>query len=176
MTVPTGSNQANAARIRSLYEALKRHDARSAAACYAEDSFFQDIGFRLKGRQRIGEMWSLVCGEPLLEVAYSDADIEADDERGRGFWTASYPPIAALPGAKANKRNFVINPSRSSFVFSPDNLILEHCDDADPKAWAAKAFQVPFLGSLMGNVEWARRLGSRFILARHTRAHPFRFD
>lgn len=162
-------SERNALRIQALYEALKNTDAGAAMACYAEDAYFEDIGFRLRGRRAIGRMWSLVCDAERLEVKFSD--ISAEGNRGQGFWVARYPPIIARPSRKQDKRFEVCNASHSAFLFSADGLIAEHRDTCDPKAWAAQAFPFP-LSTLMGNVGFLRRLLAGAKLARHSRLHP----
>ncbi len=165
-------SEANAQRIRSLYLALQNGEALAAAACYAEDSYFEDIGFRLKGRRRIGEMWAMVCDAKRLVVDFSN--VVTKGNRGRASWVAAYPPIIATRARKKNPAFDVINPSKSTFVFSDDSLILEHRDECDARAWANQAFPFP-ISVAMGNIGLLRRWMAGAKLARHVRQHPSDF-
>ena len=48
------------ATIEQLYACFASLDARGMAACYADDAFFDDEAFSLRGRHAIGGMWSML--------------------------------------------------------------------------------------------------------------------
>lgn len=87
ITSPLGKAHPNATRIEALYASIRDHDAESAALCYRADAHFEDIAFLLDGRERIRQMWQLVCSR---EVQVSFDSIAADDREGSGHWVARY--------------------------------------------------------------------------------------
>jgi len=99
------------------------------------DAHFEDIAFRLKGRERIRQMWQFVCSR---DVQVSFDSIVADDRQGTGHWVASY--IFTDTGRP------VVNDITSQFTFR-DGLIQAHKDRCDALAWARQAF--PFPASLL---------------------------
>ena len=48
------------ATIEKLYAAFAALDAKSMALCYADDAYFEDEAFSLRGRHQIGGMWSML--------------------------------------------------------------------------------------------------------------------
>jgi hypothetical protein len=121
----------NARLVETLYASLRDDQPNAAAACYASDAHFEDIAFRLDGRERILQMWRLVCGR---EVEVTFDSVVADDRRGRGHWVASYT-------VTENGRP-VVNDITSKFAFR-DGLIVNHLDRCDAMAWAAQAYPFP---------------------------------
>ena len=127
----------NADLIERLYAAIQRADPKAIAACYAEDTYFEDIAFRLRGRARILEMWELVChAEPT--VTFDPGLIAADDRKGRGCWRAKY----RYGRTDTDPGRPVDNTLASDFTFR-DRLIVDHRDHCDPMVWARMAFPFP---------------------------------
>src|SRR5205823_1090194 len=63
-----------------LYKSLAAHNHGAMAECYHADATFEDIAFRLKGKERIHEMWRFVTrDEPQLKATFEI--IRADDDR-----------------------------------------------------------------------------------------------
>ncbi len=121
----------NARLIETLYASLRDDQPNAAATCYAADARFEDIAFRLDGRDRILQMWRLVCRR---EVEVTFDSVVADDRRGRGHWVASY--------TVAETGRPVVNAISSEFAFR-DGLIVNHLDRCDAMAWAAQAYPFP---------------------------------
>jgi ketosteroid isomerase-like protein len=145
---PSRLIHSNAQLIEKLYSALRDGDPSAAATCYAHDAKFQDIAFRLQGRERIHQMWRLVCHG---NVAVTFASIVADDQTGGGHWVASYSfgKSATKPGRP------VVNKTTSEFIFR-NGLITSHRDRCDAKAWAAQAYPFP-INLLAGSIGPLRR-------------------
>jgi ketosteroid isomerase-like protein len=151
-SVPPGQRAAhpNARVIERLYTAIQNADPKAIAACYAEDAYFEDIAFQLRGRKRILEMWELVC-HAAPKVCFDPASISADDRKGHGRWRAKYiyGKTATAPGRPVD------NTLTSEFAFR-DGLIVDHRDGCDAMAWARMAF--PFPKSLIaGSIPPLRR-------------------
>jgi hypothetical protein len=79
----------NARLIENLYAAIQKADPTAITACYADDAYFEDIAFRLRGRERIMEMWRLVC-HSRPEVTFDLNSISANEHKGSGRWRAKY--------------------------------------------------------------------------------------
>src|SRR4051794_32400839 len=113
----------NARVIEKLYDGIRRGDLEAIAACYAEDATFEDIAFRRDGRERIMEMWRMVChAKPTV----TPGPVAADDHIGSGRWHACYwfGKTATKPGRQID------NTLSSTFTFR-DGLIVEHRDCCD---------------------------------------------
>jgi ketosteroid isomerase-like protein len=154
----------NAQQIETLYAALAKGDANAAAACYADDAYFEDIAFRRHRRKEIHEMWRMVC---YAEPEVSFGSVTADDRRGSGRWTAEYMfgKIDNPPGRP------VTNHSTSEFTFHDDGLIATHHDRCDAKAWARQAYPFP-KSFLAGSIAPLRRLAAACKLRKFLKAHP----
>jgi hypothetical protein len=137
---PLGKAHPNATRIEALYASIRDHDAERAALCYRTDAHFEDIAFRLDGRERILHMWQLVCSR---EVQVSFDSIAADDHRGNGHWVARY--------TFGDTGRPVVSDIVSEFTFQ-GGLIQNHRDRTNAMAWARQAFPFPtsFLVGLVG--------------------------
>lgn len=72
--------------VARLYDAVERNDPAAAAACYAENARFEDVGFQLEGRAAIGRMWDLVWMAAGFRAEHDPARIEADATAGKGEW------------------------------------------------------------------------------------------
>jgi ketosteroid isomerase-like protein len=155
----------NAHQIETLYAAIAKGDADAAAACYADadDTYFEDIAFRRRGRKEIREMWCMVChAKPM--VTFGSAI--ADDQRGNGHWTADY--MFGKTDKKPGRR--VVNTTTSVFTFR-DGLIVTHRDRCDAKAWARQAYPFP-KSFLAGSIAPLRRLAAACKLRKFLKAHP----
>jgi ketosteroid isomerase-like protein len=153
----------NTHQIETLYAAIAKGDPDAAAACYADDSYFEDIAFRRHGRKAIHEMWRMVChAKPM--VTFGSAI--ADDQRGNGHWTADY--MFGKTDTKPGRR--VVNNTTSVFTFR-DGLIVEHHDHCDAKAWARQAYPFP-KSFFAGFVEPLRRFAAACKLKKFLKSHP----
>ena len=121
----------NARLIETLYTSLRDNQLNTAAACYADDANFEDIAFRLESRERILQMWRLVCSR---DVGVTFDSVLADDQQGSANWVARY--TFTETGRK------VINPTAAHFAFR-DGLIVKHVDRCDAMAWATQAYSFP---------------------------------
>ena len=121
----------NARLIETLYASLRDNQPEVAAACYADDAHFEDIAFRLDSRERILQMWRLVCSR---KVGVTFDSVVADDRKGGATWVAKYTM------AKTHRK--VTNATTSHFEFR-DGLIVNHVDRCDAMAWATQAFPFP---------------------------------
>ena len=151
----------NARLIETLSGALRDDEPEAAAECYAADARFEDIAFRLEGREQVLDMWRFVCSRKV-EVTF-DA-VTADARTGRGRWVARY--TISETGRK------VVNDTSSSFAFR-DGLIIEHVDRCDAMAWATQAY--PFPKSLAaGLIGPLRQYKARRLLEQFIEEHPAR--
>ena len=133
-----------------FFTALNRHDADAMAACYTPDAHFRDIAFDRKGRDRIHEMWRMICSGDIQ----ADCEIDhADAASGAAHSTFTYhfgaskePPSPGRP---------VINPIKSTFTFR-DGLIAKQEDYCNPHAWARQAIGTGPAGFLAGHLRWLR--------------------
>jgi len=149
----------NARLIETLYGSLRDDKPKAAADCYAADARFEDIAFRLEGREQVLEMWRFVCSR---KVKVTFDSVVADDQRGRGRWVARY--TITETGRK------VVNDTTSRFAFR-DGLIVEHVDQCDAMAWATQAY--PFPKSLAaGLIGPLRQYKARQLLEQFIRENP----
>jgi hypothetical protein len=149
MTLPAAAHP-NARLIETLYRAIQGAQPEAIIACYASDAKFEDIAFRLQGRDEILGMWRLVChGRPKVTIDFDS--ISADGTKGQGRWMATYMfgKTAAKPGRKVD------NTLTSEFAFR-EGLIVEHHDRCHPVAWAVQALPCP-LGCIIGPIAPLRR-------------------
>lgn len=149
MTTP-GWSHPNVRLIETLYNGIQSADPKAIIACYADDAYFQDIAFQRRGKDRILEMWRLVChGKPKVTIVPNS--IAADDRTGTGKWKANY----CFGRTDTNPGRKVANELTSEFVFR-DGRIIEHCDNSDAMAWARQAIGLP-LSLLIGSITPLRR-------------------
>jgi ketosteroid isomerase-like protein len=140
----------NARLIENLYAAIQKADPTAITACYADDAYFEDIAFRLRGRERIMEMWRLVC-HSRPEVTFDLNSISANEHKGSGRWRAKYcyGKTDSEPGRRID------NTLTSEFDFGGGRIV-RHRDCCDAMAWARQAF--PFPKSLIaGSIAPLRR-------------------
>src|SRR5919109_802291 len=139
--------------LQQLFAAVNAHDHAAIAACYHSDAVFRDIAFDLHGAREIHAMWHMICSGDLTATVHT---LEADGDKGRAQVTDEY--TFSETGRK------VCNPIESSFRFR-DGLIIEHCDECDPRNWAAMALG-GVSGFVAGRFEFVRRWKARKKLAR----------
>jgi ketosteroid isomerase-like protein len=118
----------NAAVIRTLYEALDRHDGDAMAALYAPDGRFSDPAFGELTGEEAGDMWRMLTGRSE-DLSVELADHQADGDRGTAHWIATYTFSTGRP---------VVNDIRARFRFR-DGLIVEHDDSFSFGRWARQA-------------------------------------
>lgn len=121
----------NASLISTLYSSLRDDKPDAAAACYAADAHFEDIAFRLDGREWILQMWRLVCSG-IVGVSFDS--VIADDQKGGANWVARY--------TFTDTGRRVTYATTSHFTFR-DGLIVNHVDRCDAMAWARQAYPFP---------------------------------
>lgn len=120
----------NEATIRTLYEALNRHDGETMASCYAAEAHFSDPVFPdLRGGQP-GDMWRMLTAR-ATDLKCELPEARADAEAGAARWIATY-----TFGATGRR---VENRVRSNFRFGADGLIAEQRDDFDFWRWSRQA-------------------------------------
>jgi ketosteroid isomerase-like protein len=137
----------NALLIERLYTALEARDPKAMAACYAENATFKDIAFRRNGREKIHQMWRLVCSKPVKSKI---DEIVADDRKGHAHWVACY---------KFGRRERPVrNDTHAEFAFESGKIV-EHVDHADPLAWSKQAY-AGVVGEVLGRVGPLRRFGA----------------
>jgi hypothetical protein len=150
----------NAVLIERLFDALNRHDHEAMATCYHDKATFDDIAFHLHTKQRIHDMWRMICdGDSGIRVDVTS--ISADDRTGEAKIIDKYRLGLDQP---------ITNPITSRFAFQ-DGRIVGQVDECDARAWAAQAVggmpgrilgRSAFLRSLMATLKlkkflWARR-------------------
>lgn len=84
--------------VARLYDAVERNDPAAAAACYAENARFEDVGFQLEGRAAIGRMWDLVWMAAGFRAEHDPAGSKRMPPRGRGVAATSCPFHGAVSG------------------------------------------------------------------------------
>jgi ketosteroid isomerase-like protein len=117
--------------LERLFTALKVGDAAAAADSYDADARYQDIAFDLRGKDRIGAMWRLVCSR---HITVDFRDIRADSHQGTAHWETHYV------FSKTNRP--VYNVIDSAFRFR-DGKILTHHDRSSRWRWAQQALGFP---------------------------------
>jgi len=130
-----------------FYDALSRHDGGTMAACYADNAFFDDEVYSLRGAE-IGQMWrALMLRAKTLRVSYTIA--KASGAQGTVEWTARYD----YPGGGP-----VVNVILSELELA-NGLIIRQRDRFDFPRWASQA--LGWKGKLFGRFEWFRRSVSK---------------
>ena len=117
--------------IETLYASIRDGNASAAASCYAADAHFEDIAFRLDGRDRILQMWRMVCSQKV-EITFDS--LVASEHKGSGHWVARY--------TFRDTGRRVVNDITSKFVFQ-DGRIKDHRDQCSAMAWAWQAYPFP---------------------------------
>jgi ketosteroid isomerase-like protein len=118
----------NAAVIRTLYDALDRHDGDAMAALYAPEGRFHDPAFGELTGEEAGDMWRMLTGRSK-DLSVELAEHDADGDTGTAHWIATYTFSSGRP---------VVNDIRARFRFQ-DGLIAEHEDSFSFSRWARQA-------------------------------------
>jgi hypothetical protein len=129
---PSGASHPNVDLINKLYTSLMNLDADAAASCYAPDAHFEDIAFRLDGRERIRDMWRMVCIKAKPTVTFDS--VVANDTGGSGHWVARY--------TIEETGNRVTNDIVSEFVIER-GFIRNHRDKCNALKWGWQAYGFP---------------------------------
>ena len=149
----------NALLLQRLFSSLNRKDDKTMATCYHPKATFQDIAFKLKGKQDIHDMWRMICAG---DIRATFEVVQADDETGRVRVVDEY----TFSDTGRRVRNVI----DSRFTFK-DHLVVEHRDTCDPHEWAAMAMG-GVRGFLAGRVGPLRRLKARRKLRKFVEQHP----
>jgi hypothetical protein len=126
--------------VERLYAAFAKLDADTMAACYATDATFDDEAFSLRGRDRIGAMWAMLC--------------DAVKTKGRDVWKLETRDITQRSAHWEVTYRFsttgrmVRNIIDAEFEFDDAGLIMRHRDRFDFWRWARQALGAP--GLLLG--------------------------
>ena len=161
MSSPTSaaSMHPNGVLLQRLFAALNRHDHSAMTACYHPEATFHDIAFDLIGRDRIGQMWRMICKGDIKATVDG---IQADDKNGRTNLVDTY--------SFGEKKLPVRNVIESRFKFQ-DGLIIEQRDSCDARGWAKQAVGgVP--GFLAGRIHFLRSLMANKKLDKFIRDFP----
>jgi ketosteroid isomerase-like protein len=118
----------NTKLIRSLYEALDRHDGEAMAKLYAPDGRFRDPAFGELTGAEAGDMWRMLTGR-ATDLKVELADHGADGDTGTAHWIATYTFSTGRP---------VVNDIHARFRFR-DGRIVEHEDSFSFWRWARQA-------------------------------------
>ncbi len=141
----------HAALIDRFYAAFAMLDGDTMQSCYTSDALFEDPVFKLRGQERIGGMWRMLCdttrekGRDAWKLEVSG--ISADAAAGQAHWEAYYRFTAT--------GRLVHNVIDARFTFK-DGLIATHRDSFDFWLWSRQALGLP--GTLMG---WTPMLRSK---------------
>jgi ketosteroid isomerase-like protein len=140
----------NQTRLDDFYAAFARLDADTMASFYAPDAQFHDEAFSLRGHEKVGGMWRMLCdaamaGDDIWKLAYSG--IEADAHHGQAHWEADYR--FGQPGRRVH------NVVHAVFQFNEQGLITHHKDRFNFWAWSSQALGAP--GLLLGWTPFLRR-------------------
>jgi hypothetical protein len=126
--------------VERLYAAFAKLDADTMAACYAPDAVFDDEAFSLRGRDRIGAMWAMLC--------------DAVKTKGRDAWKIQASAITETSAHWEAAYRFsatgrlVHNIIDAEFEFDDAGLIKRHRDRFDFWRWSRQALGAP--GLLLG--------------------------
>ena len=125
----------NGELIRTLYEALDRHDGAAMAGLYLPHARFRDPVFGELDGRRAGDMWRMLT-ERSEDLSVELADHEAGDDSGSAHWIARY--------TFGQTGRPVVNDVHARFRFA-DGRIAEHVDEFSFYAWARQALGPPGL-------------------------------
>ena len=118
----------NAELIRSLYDALDRHDGEAMAALYAPDGRFRDPAFGELSGAEAGDMWRMLTGR-AEDLSVELVDHGADGDSGSAHWIATYT---------FRTGRHVVNDIQARFSFR-DGRIVDHRDTFSFWRWARQA-------------------------------------
>jgi ketosteroid isomerase-like protein len=122
-------SDSNRALIRTLYDALDRHDGDAMAACYAPDARFRDPAFGELSGAEAGDMWRMLTGR-AEDLSVELADHDADGDTGTAHWIARY--------TFTDTGRPVVNDIHARFRFA-DGVIVEHIDEFSFFTWSRQA-------------------------------------
>ncbi len=125
--------------IEKLYAAFIALDAKAMAQCYADDAFFDDEAFSLRGRHAIGGMWSMLVD--AARKGRKDWNLEVRDVTDHSaHWEPTYRFSAT--------GRLVHNVIDAEFEFDSQGLIKRHRDRFAFWRWSRQALGLPglFLG------------------------------
>ena len=118
----------NAELIRTLYDALDRHDGETMAQLYAPDGRFKDPAFGELSGEEAGDMWRMLTSRSE-DLSVELPEHEADEETGSAHWIATYTFSTGRP---------VVNDIHAKFIFR-DGKIADHQDSFSFWRWARQA-------------------------------------
>ena len=133
--------------IQRFFHCLAGGDYRGMQQCLHPDVEFTDIGFDLKGKVRVGAMWSMICAKGT-QIMFRN--VQAGDEEGSAHWECHYD-FQKDEGAKPHSVHNIIE---SRFRFD-DGLIRQHHDSCDFERWAHQALGI--VGIVLGETEFLHR-------------------
>lgn len=136
--------------LERFFTALNEHDAEAMAACYTPDARFRDIAFDHMGRDRIHEMWRMICSGDI-QARFEVADADEASGAAHSVFTYQFGATKDPP----TQGRLVVNPITSRFTFR-DGLIVRQQDDSDARAWARQAIGTGLAGFLAGRIRWLR--------------------
>src|SRR2546423_15323622 len=79
----------NAELIRTLYEAMNRHDGEAMAELYAPDGRFHDPAFGELSGTEAGDMWRMLTGR-ATDLKVELPEHQAEGDAGTAHWIATY--------------------------------------------------------------------------------------
>lgn len=147
----------NGVLLQQLYSSLDCHNFEAMANCYHPEATFHDIAFDLEGKDRIREMWRMIC---IGDIRATFEVVRADDREGVVKLVDEY----TFTDTGRRLRNSI----ESRFRFR-DGLIIEHRDACDARAWASAALG-GFTGFMAGRIRFLRAWTARAKLRRFVEA------
>ncbi len=161
------TNQADAALIKTFYEAFSRHDAEAMASCYHADVVFKDPAFGELRGESVADMWRMLT-KLSKDLKVKASGISVKGGVGHAHWDADYTFSAT--------RRKVHNSIDSTFEFK-DGLIYRQTDAFDFQKWSSQAFGP--VGSVLGRTpvlpfavtRFARRNLSQFQAKQAKKKH-----
>ena len=118
----------NTELIRSLYEALDRHDGEAMAALYSPEGRFRDPAFGELSGAEAGDMWRMLTGR-AEDLSVELVSHSADAHSGSAHWIATYT---------FRTGRHVVNDIQARFSFR-DGRIIDHRDSFSFWRWARQA-------------------------------------
>src|SRR2546421_4323724 len=125
----------NAELIRTLYEAMNRHDGEAMAELYAPDGRFHDPAFGELSGTEAGDMWRMLTGR-ATDLKVELPEHQAEGDAGTAHWIATYT---------FRTGRHVVNDIHARFRFS-GGKIAEHDDSFSFFRWARQALGPAGLG------------------------------
>lgn len=126
--------------IEKLYAAFAALDAKAMAQCYADDAYFDDEAFSLRGRHQIGGMWSMLI-DAIKKQGRKDWKLEVRDiTETSAHWEPTYRFSAT--------GRLVHNIIDAEFEFDSQGLIKRQRDRFSFWRWSRQALGLP--GTVLG--------------------------